>query len=184
MPNVRMGSGPQKFKLGAKINISVPVRNQTSVFHSLFCKYSGSVIFIVRPIILTPCSRVLLEKLTVFQLVKKFPAFYGTKSFIIAFTSFSVPILCQINPVPHSIPLPEDPSEYYPLIYVWVYQVVSFPQATPPKPCMHVALPRNYYMIRLSHSQFDHPNNIWRRVQIIEATRYVVFYTSLLPCPS
>jgi len=28
--------------------------------------------------IVTPCSRVLLEKLTGSQLVKKFPAFYGT----------------------------------------------------------------------------------------------------------
>ena len=37
--------------------------------------------------ILTPCSRVLLEKLTGFQLVKKFPAFYGTQRFITAFTS-------------------------------------------------------------------------------------------------
>jgi hypothetical protein len=31
-------------------------------------------------------SRVLLEKLTVTQLVKKFPAFHGTQSFIIVFT--------------------------------------------------------------------------------------------------
>ena len=31
--------------------------------------------------LLTPCSRVLLEKLTGFQLVKKFPAFYGTQRF-------------------------------------------------------------------------------------------------------
>jgi len=35
---------------------------------------------------LTPWSRVLLEKLTVTQLVKKFPAFYGTRSFITMFT--------------------------------------------------------------------------------------------------
>jgi len=35
--------------------------------------------------LLTPCSRVLLEKLTGFQLVKKFPAFSGT--LITAFTS-------------------------------------------------------------------------------------------------
>ena len=28
--------------------------------------------------LLTPCCRVLLEKLTGFQLVTKFPAFYGT----------------------------------------------------------------------------------------------------------
>ena len=37
--------------------------------------------------LLTPWSRVLLEKLTGFQLVKKFPAFYGTRRFITPFTS-------------------------------------------------------------------------------------------------
>ena len=37
--------------------------------------------------LLTPCSRVLLEKLTAFQLVKKFSTFYGNRRFIIAFTS-------------------------------------------------------------------------------------------------
>ena len=37
--------------------------------------------------LLTPWSRVLLEKLTGSQLVKKFPAFYGNWRFITAFTS-------------------------------------------------------------------------------------------------
>ena len=37
--------------------------------------------------ILTPWCRVLLEKLTGLQLVKKFPAFYGTRRFITALTS-------------------------------------------------------------------------------------------------
>ena len=37
--------------------------------------------------LLTPWSRVLLEKLTSSQLVKKFPALYGTRRFITAFTS-------------------------------------------------------------------------------------------------
>ena len=36
---------------------------------------------------LTPWSRVLLEKLTGLQLVKKFPAFYGTRRFITALTN-------------------------------------------------------------------------------------------------
>jgi len=36
--------------------------------------------------LLTPWSRVLLEKLTGFQLVKKFSAFYGTRRIITAFT--------------------------------------------------------------------------------------------------
>ena len=38
--------------------------------------------------LLTPWSRVLLEKLTSYQLVKKFPTFYGTRRFIAAVTSY------------------------------------------------------------------------------------------------
>jgi hypothetical protein len=37
-------------------------------------------------IIITPGKKVLHENLTVSQLVKKFPAFYGTRTFITAFT--------------------------------------------------------------------------------------------------
>jgi hypothetical protein len=37
--------------------------------------------------LITPWSRVLLQKLTGSQLVKKFPTFYGTRRFITAFTS-------------------------------------------------------------------------------------------------
>ena len=37
--------------------------------------------------ILTPWRRVLLEKLTGSQLLKKFPAFHGTLKFITAFTN-------------------------------------------------------------------------------------------------
>jgi hypothetical protein len=40
-----------------------------------------------RPYLLTPWSRVPLEKLPGLQLVKKFPAFYGTRRFITALTS-------------------------------------------------------------------------------------------------
>jgi hypothetical protein len=51
--------------------------------------------------LLTPCSRFLLEKVTILQLVKKFPAFYGTRRFITVFQKFPppVPILSQLNPV-------------------------------------------------------------------------------------
>ena len=92
---------------------------------------------------LTPCSRVLLEKLTRSQLVKKFPTCYGTRKFIIAFTSarhlsLSWPRSIQSMP-PHStfwrsilmlsshlrLDLPSD----------------SFPQDSPPKPCMHLSPP-------------------------------------------
>ena len=49
----------------------------------------------------TPLNEVLLEKLTGFQLVKNFPAFYGTRRFITTITSACCPYL--------HIPLPEDP---------------------------------------------------------------------------
>ena len=59
--------------------------------------------------LLTLLSRVLLEKLTGFQLVKKFLAFYGTRRFITAFTSIPCPQPDRFSPYPH-IPLPEDLS--------------------------------------------------------------------------
>jgi hypothetical protein len=40
-----------------------------------------------RTYLLTPCSRLFLEKLTGSQLVKKLPAFCGTRTFIIAVTT-------------------------------------------------------------------------------------------------
>ena len=42
---------------------------------------------VLRTYLLTPWCRVLLEKLTGLQLVKKFPAFHGTRRFITALTS-------------------------------------------------------------------------------------------------
>jgi hypothetical protein len=46
-----------------------------------------------------PRSKVILEKLTSVQLVKKFPAFYGTSRFITAFISAPppAPILSQLD---------------------------------------------------------------------------------------
>jgi len=50
--------------------------------------------------LLSPWSSVLLEKLTVSQVVKKFPAFHGTRMFITAVTSARpVPIPSQMSPV-------------------------------------------------------------------------------------
>ena len=44
-------------------------------------------ILIILTYLLTPRSRVLLEKPTSFRLIKKFPAFYGTRRFITLLTS-------------------------------------------------------------------------------------------------
>ena len=62
--------------------------------------------------LLTPCSRILLKKLTGSQLVKKFPTFYATRRFI---THSQVPATCPYPEPARSslyrrIPIPEDPS--------------------------------------------------------------------------
>ena len=56
--------------------------------------------------LLTPWCRVLLEKLTGLQPVKKFPAFYGTRRFITAFTSFRHPSLSWTSPIQSTHPQP------------------------------------------------------------------------------
>ena len=59
------------------------------------------------------------------------------------------------NPYPH-IPLPEDPSYYYPAIYAWFSLFFKFPHQNPvySSPLLHMR-----HMSRPSHSSwFYHPN--------------------------
>ena len=56
--------------------------------------------------LLTPWCRVLLEKLTGLQLVKKFPAFHGTRRFITTLTSFRHLSLYWASPLQSIYPHP------------------------------------------------------------------------------
>ena len=56
--------------------------------------------------LLTPRRRVLLEKLTGLQLVKKFPAFHGTRRFITALTSVRHLSLSWASPIQSIYPHP------------------------------------------------------------------------------
>ena len=56
--------------------------------------------------LLTPWCRVLLEKLTGLQLVKKFPAFHGTRRFITALTSVRHLHLSWTSPIQSKYPHP------------------------------------------------------------------------------
>ena len=56
--------------------------------------------------LLTPWCRVLLEKLTGLQLVKKSPAFYGTRRFITALTSVRHLYLSWVSPIQCKYPHP------------------------------------------------------------------------------
>jgi len=78
-----------------------------SGFQNNFCIRFSSILCVLNTYLFTPWSRVILEKLTGSQLVKNFPAFYGTRRFITAFT-WPYPEPDRLSPYPH-IPLPEDP---------------------------------------------------------------------------
>ena len=117
---------------------------------------------------LTPRSRVLLEKLTGFQLVKKFHVFYGTWRFITAFTTARHPSLSWASSI-QSIP-PHPTSWRYILILSFHLRLghpsVSFLQVSPPNPCIRISsrpytlhappLPRIYYWKNIS--QKDGPD--------------------------
>ena len=132
----------------------------------------------------SPWSRVLLEKLFGSQLVKKFPAFYGTRRFITSFTcarylslswasslqSMSPSYFLKIH---LNIMLPSTPESSK-----W-HISLRFPHQSPI--CISL-LPHTCYMPRPPHSsRFDHPNNTGSRVQII---KLLAVSTPLLPRPS
>ena len=74
-----------------------------------------------------------------------------------------VPAICpypephRSSPCPH-IPLSGDPYEYYPPIYAWAFQEVSFPQDSPPKPCIHLSSPPILYNATAVNNRKD----VWR----------------------
>ena len=86
--------------------------------------------------LLTPWCRALLEKLTGLQLVKKFPAFHGTRRFITALTSVRHLYLSWASPIQSIYPHPI--SWRYILIFSTHLRlgppVVSFPPVSTPRP--------------------------------------------------
>jgi hypothetical protein len=114
-------------------------------------------------ILLTPCSTVLLKKLTGFQLIKKFPAFYGTRRFITAFTSAHQLSLSSARSIQSKPPHPNSRVHRNIILQStpgspkWSLSI-RFPHQNP---LYASPLPYTRYMLRPSHSsRFDHPDNI------------------------
>ena len=78
----RLVAGYTRQRLGFQSRPVCGISGGQSAIGTCFCPSAYCF-----PSLLTSWSRVLLEKLTVCQLVKKFPAFYGTRRFITSFTS-------------------------------------------------------------------------------------------------
>jgi len=68
--------------------------------------------------LLTPWCRVLLEKLTGLQLVKKFPAFHITRRFITALTSVRHLSLSWANPIQSIYPHPTSWRSMYNVVKI------------------------------------------------------------------
>ena len=130
--------------------------------------------------LLTAWSRVLLEKLTGSQLAKKFPAFYGTRMFITAFTSTRHLSLFWAR---SSQSMPPYPTYWRFILILSSHLSLGlpsglFPSDFPTKTLYTSLLSSHVQHARPSHSsRFDHPNNT--RWGVHYAPKYVVFST---PC--
>jgi hypothetical protein len=71
------------------------------------------------------------------------------------------------------IPLLEDPCQYYLPIHVKLFQVVSFLQVSPSKPCMPSSPPTQTCCMP-HFILLDHPNTIWCGVQSSSLPCYLV----------
>ena len=110
------------------------------------------------------------EKLTGPHLVKKFPAFYGIPRFITAFTSALHLSLLWASSIqsmsPHS-------TSWRPILTPFSHQRPGlpsglFPSGFPTKTLYAILLfPHVLHAPPISFF-FDHPNNIWRGVQVIK----------------
>ena len=78
--------------------------------------------------LLTPWSRFLLEKLTGFQLVKKFPAFYGKRRFITAFTSARHLFLSWVSSIQS---IPPHPTSWKSILILSSHLGLGFPHQNP-----------------------------------------------------
>ena len=93
------------------------------------------------------------------------------------------------EPTPSSpydpLQLPEDPSNYYPPIYVLVSPMASFPQASPPTPFAHLYPPPYApHALPISFVSILPPAQYWVRSTDHSAPRYTAFSIPLSPRPS
>ena len=99
-------SGQRKWQRAVKAATEAASTRLPSWFNTLTSTRSAHTYKKQLTYLLTPWSRVLLEKLTGLQLLKKFPAFYGTRRFITALTSVRHLSLSWASPIQSTTPHP------------------------------------------------------------------------------
>jgi len=111
----------------------------------------------------TPWCRVLFEKLTGLRLLKKFPAFHGTRRFITALTSVRHLPLSWASPIQSIYP---HPTSWRSILILSTHLRLGLPTGLfPPVPHQDPIHPplltHTRHMLSPSHSsRFYHPHNI------------------------
>ena len=111
------------------------------------------------PYLLTPWCRVFLEKLTGLQLVKKFPAFHGTRRFSTALTSVRQLSLSWASPIQSIYP---HPPSWGSILILSTHLRLGLPSGLLPSGFSTKTLYTNKrHMPSPSHSsRFYHPHNV------------------------
>jgi len=150
-------------------------------------QYIYFVIFHLLTYLLTPWCSVLLEKLIGLQLLKKFPAFHGTRSFITALTSVRHLSLSCASPIhtiyPHS-------TSCSPIVILSTHLRLGIPSVLLP-----YGFPRKTLYTPLSSPIATHaqpilffsilsPAQYWVRSTNRLAPRYIISSIPPLPRPS
>ena len=129
--------------------------------------------------LLTPWSRVVLEKLIGCQLVKKFPALYGSRRFITAVTSARHLSLFWATSIQS---VPSHPTSWRSILILFFHLLLSLPSGLFPSggfttrfhhqhPVYTSAVPHPCYMSRLPHSsRFCHPKKLGEKYRSLSSS--------------
>ena len=135
----------------------------------------------------TPWYRVLLEKLTGLQLVKKFPAFLGTRRFITALTSVCKLSLSWASPIQSIYP---NPTSWRSILILSTHLCLGLPSGLLPSgfptKTLYTPSPHPYapHAQPISFISILSPAQYWVRSTNYLAPRYAISSIPPLPRPS
>ena len=108
--------------------------------------------------LITPCSRSLLGTLIGFQLVKKFPVFYGTRRFITAFTNARLLSLLWASLIQSIL---QHPTSWRFIIILW--SILRLCLRIGLFPCIRLLTPYELQAQPISFFSILSPEQIWER---------------------